>query len=491
MIKDISRSDIADLRAVLVDAGYNEENLLQSLGSAAPPSPQHVNSLMHRTREVTPRNALARLFLIGLTLDRKSAAQALPVSFIDLALRAGILEDESGRLAPNVVIVPVGKLLFASDAFRLLGTEKRAEFVVPAKNSAADFLRRLTMRDRVGTALDLGCGCGVHALLAAAHCDQVVATDISDAAVQYTRFNTILNDIDNVEVLEGDLFEPVTGRRFDLIVCNPPFIIGPSSDFTYRDNPLELDEFCRVLAREGATFLNEGGHLQMLAEWVETGEQLARDRVAEWIDGLGCDAWVLRGTPKTPSHYVAGRLTDLSGADYRPATSYEDWLAYFDERDVRAINPGMLVLRRRRGDNWFHMLTVPGEPIDDVGTAVRDRLAACDFLELCEEDDSLLDATLRISPAVELEQRFSRSDGGWDSNRVALQVTTGLPLEAEIDLPVLAFFNQIDGARSVRECIAAFCELTAADTGELTRQLLPAIRLFVGNGILEAVDLDA
>jgi methylase of polypeptide subunit release factors len=488
MIKEISRSDIADLRAVFVDAGYNEENLLKSLGSAAPPSPQDVNSLVRRSREVTTLNALARLFLVGLTLDRETTAQVLPESFIDHSIRAGLLSQEGERLVPDVVIVPVGDLLFASDAFRLLGTDNRAEFIVPAKNSAADFLRRLTLRDRVGTVLDLGCGCGVHALLAAGHCDHVVATDISAEAAQYTRFNALLNDMDNIEVLEGDLFEPVSGRTFDLIVCNPPFIIGPSSDFTYRDNPLELDEFCRVLAREGANYLNEGGHLQMLAEWVETGEQTARERVAEWVDGLGCDAWVLRGTPKAPGHYVAGRLTDLSGADYRPATTYDDWLGYFEERGVRAINPGMLVLRRRRGDNWYHMLTVPGEPVDDVGEAVRDRIAACDFLELCQDDESLLDATLRISPAVELEQRFSRTDEGWHSKRVALQVTAGLPLEAEIDLPVLAFLNQVNGNRSVRECIGSFCELTAAEPGELSRQLLPAIRLFVGNGILEATD---
>jgi methylase of polypeptide subunit release factors len=472
MIKDISRSDIADLRAVFADAGYNEENLLQTLGGAAPPSPQDVNFLTHRTREVSPRNALARLFLIGLTLDRTAAAQTLPGAFIELALHTGLLAVDGERLAANVVVVPVGKLLFASDAFRMLGNENRTEFVVPAKNSAADFLRRLTMRDRVGTVLDLGCGCGVHALLAAAHCDQVVATDISSPAVHYTRFNALLNDIDNVEVLEGDLFDPVAGRAFDLIVCNPPFIIGPSSDFTYRDNPLELDEFCRVLVREGADYLNEGGRLQMLSEWVETSEQTARERVAEWVDGLGCDAWVLRGTPKSPGRYVAGRLTDLAGADYRPATSYDDWLGYFEERDVRAINPGMLVLRRRQGKNWFHMLTVPGEPIDEVGEAVAARIAACDFLELCEDDDSLLDATLRISPAIELEQRFSRSDEGWDSTRVALQVTAGLPLEAEIDLPVLAFLNQVDGNRCVRDCIDAFC---AGDTA-VRRQWNPRSR---------------
>jgi hypothetical protein len=326
-------------------------------------------------------------------------------------------------------------------------------------------------------------------LLAAGHCDSVVATDISADAAAYTRFNARLNDIRNVDVLVGDLFEPVAGRGFDLILCNPPFIIGPTSHFTYRDNPMELDDFCKLIARQGATHLNEGGHMQMLSEWVETADQLARERVGEWVQGLGCDAWVLRGTPKTPARYVSGRLTDLAGADYKPATSYEDWLAYFEDRGVTAVNPGMLVLRRRKADNWFHMLTVPGEPIDESGSAVSERIAACDFLELCEDDESLLGATLRIPANVELEQRYTRSDEGWQSQRVALQITSGLSLETEIDLPILAFLNQVDGARSMRECIDTFCGLAAAEPGELTRQLLPAIRLLIGNGILEAADL--
>lgn len=489
MISEISISDAADLRTVFSQAGYNEDDLQTKLGTAAPPAPHEVQSRLYATREVSAQNALVRLFLLGVTLARDATAEALPTAFIDLVLRSGLVSDEEDRLVANVVIVPVGKLLFASDTFRMLGSDERAEFVVPAKNSAADFLRRLTLRDPAGTVLDLGCGCGVHALLAAEHCDKVVATDISTAAVEYARFNARFNDIRNIEVLAGDLFEPVAGRTFDLILCNPPFIIGPTSDFTYRDNPMELDDFCRLLAREGAAHLNDSGHLQMLCEWVETADQMARERIGEWVQRLGCDAWVLRGTPKSPARYVAGRLTDLAGADYKPATTYEEWLAYFEERSVTAVNPGMLVLRRRNADNWFHMLTVPGEPVDESGDAVAERIAACDFLELCEDDETLLDATLRISACIELEQRFGRSDEGWRSQRVVLQVTEGLPLETEIDLPILAFLNQVDGNRSLRDCIGRFCELTAAEPGELTRQLLPAIRLFIRNGVLEAADL--
>ena len=61
-------------------------------------------------------------------------------------------------------------------------------------------------------------------------------------------------------------------------------------------------------------------------------------------------------------------------------------------------------------------------------------------------------------------------------------------LTCEVDLPVLAFLNQMDGVRTVRENIARFAELGGAEAGPLSDQLLPAVRLFVRNGFLEAVD---
>ena len=53
----------------------------------------------------------------------------------------------------------------------------------------------------------------------------VTLTDVSDAAVAVARRNVELHRVaDRVEVLRGDLFAPVGDRRFDLIVCNPPYV---------------------------------------------------------------------------------------------------------------------------------------------------------------------------------------------------------------------------------------------------------------------------
>lgn len=64
------------------------------------------------------------------------------------------------------------------------------------------------------------------AVLAARHGSEVTAVDVCRRAVLATRINAKLNGM-SVRVMRGDLFEPVAGQRFDLIVSNPPYLPTP------------------------------------------------------------------------------------------------------------------------------------------------------------------------------------------------------------------------------------------------------------------------
>jgi methylase of polypeptide subunit release factors len=78
-----------------------------------------------------------------------------------------------------------------------------------------------------GRALDLGTGSGLGAIFAARLGYQVVGVDINPEAVRCARLNVLLNDLEaRVEVRAGDLFAPVAGERFDLVLFNPPFYQG-------------------------------------------------------------------------------------------------------------------------------------------------------------------------------------------------------------------------------------------------------------------------
>jgi release factor glutamine methyltransferase len=74
--------------------------------------------------------------------------------------------------------------------------------------------------DRV---LDLGCGSGVGAVFCAPKVRELVAVDISPSAVRNTEENCRLNRLNNVVVMQSDMFSRVDGK-FDLILANPPYI---------------------------------------------------------------------------------------------------------------------------------------------------------------------------------------------------------------------------------------------------------------------------
>jgi len=77
--------------------------------------------------------------------------------------------------------------------------------------------------------LDIGTGSGALAIAAArAGATSVTAVDLSWRSVAATWINSRLNRA-AVSVRHGDLFAPVAGRRFELVVANPPYVPSESS----------------------------------------------------------------------------------------------------------------------------------------------------------------------------------------------------------------------------------------------------------------------
>jgi release factor glutamine methyltransferase len=138
-----------------------------------------------------------------------------------------------------------------------------------------------------GSVLDLGTGCGLLALLAARSARRVVATDVVEACVRCTWRNALLNGVEvKVDVRLGDLFAPVAGETFDLVLTNPPQMPtspgretggdGAAADDGGHDGWAILD---RVI-REAPVYLKPGGQLVFtLLDFL--GEQNAFRRVKE------------------------------------------------------------------------------------------------------------------------------------------------------------------------------------------------------------------
>jgi release factor glutamine methyltransferase len=127
------------------------------------------------------------------------------------------------------------------------------------------------LQDRVRSrhVLDVGAGTGALAIAAAhAGAASVTAVDLSRRSVAATWLNSRLHRVP-VNVRCGDLFAPVRGRRFDVVVANPPYVPAPTQDpARYRmarcwdgghDGRLLLDRLCSglpdVLAAEGSALI--------------------------------------------------------------------------------------------------------------------------------------------------------------------------------------------------------------------------------------------
>src|SRR5437868_6438572 len=189
----------------------------------------------------TRLGTVVRGIFLQLPVPRAELAAALGERAVDALESIGFAE-RADVYRPRARILPVGELYVASDDYPQHGGDEDPPDYVAAYTLTSRVCDCLTPQVRGGRALDVGTGSGVQALLASRHVSHVVATDINPRALAFTRVNAALNAITNLEVRLGSFFESVAGERFELITCNPPYVVSPESRWAYRDGGLEGDE---------------------------------------------------------------------------------------------------------------------------------------------------------------------------------------------------------------------------------------------------------
>ena len=198
-------------------------------------------------------------------------------------------------------------------------------------------LSHLTVRRPVATALDVGTGSGVQAILASRHSGRVVATDINERALRFAAFNAALNGVENVEWRAGSFFEPAAGERFELVTSNPPYVISPESAFLFRDSGLEGDSVSRLVVGAAPAHIEEGGFATMLVSWAHAPGEDWSTPLRAWVDGSGCDAWLLHHGTEDPLSHATTWNRDHFGSDLEAFGDVLDrWLSYFDGSGSRA-----------------------------------------------------------------------------------------------------------------------------------------------------------
>ncbi|NLE97707.1 MAG: methyltransferase, partial [Propionibacterium sp.] len=269
-------------------------------------------------------------------------------------------------------------------------------------SSASTTLAQMTMRTPVGSALDLGTGCGVQSLHLAKHADRVVATDVNERALKLAGVTAALNDVD-VDFRRGSLFEPVAGERFDLIISNPPYVMSPPSEtpLMYRETTFEGDALLRSILRDAPQHLTPGGSLQLLVNWAVVEGTAWEDRVRSWVDGSGMDLWVIERERLDKYTYIELWLTDagLAGSD-EWAPAYHRWLDYFARLGIEEVGLGWILLTDAGRDTpHLRFETWPYQVQQPLGEVFARHRSAVDAATLPLED--LLAARPRLDDVTQ------------------------------------------------------------------------------------------
>ena len=396
-------------------------------------------------------------------------------------------------LRPHAATLPGGdhEWWVASDLAEVQTGKPLSDDHVLGIGGATLTLLEMTVREQVDSALDVGCGCGIQALYLATHADRVVATDLSSRACALTQFNAALNEA-VIDVREGSLFEPVEGETFDLIVTNPPFVITPDSVrgasglLEYRDGGMDRDNLIRAVLRGAPACMNEGGTLQMLANWEIPADRNPDTqwswRVDSWLDGLPVDAWVVQRDVLDPARYVDMWIRDSGGqlmdrADYERA--FTSWLADFRRAGTGAIGMGFVALRRldeaeaASGGKRAYDLSLDGHA--PRGRDVAWALASLRAPELWE---------VALTRASDVREERHYVPGSPDPELLIMHQGGGLGRSVPVSSAVSAVVGASDGELTVGQIAAAVAMLTSAEVDDVRAEIEAPLRDLIRWGFL-------
>ena len=157
--------------------------------------------------------------------------------------------------------------------------------------------------------LEIGTGSGIVAMYASKLTDKVTATDINFDAVQLAESNFKANNIDNIELLFGNLFEPVKDRKFDVILFNTPYlpteegeVIEDNLNYAF-DGGLNGRKVIDLFLNEVKNHLNEGGIVQLIQSSLSDN-----DETLNMLDELGFIAEIAK-----KEHYFFEDIVLING----------------------------------------------------------------------------------------------------------------------------------------------------------------------------------
>jgi SAM-dependent methyltransferase len=480
---------LASLRARFAELNFHGSATLDALGTPLLGEQFHLRKdlplYLRRVSAPTPLNTLVKLFVLDQTVSADEAAAAFAPLDVSAVAATGLVVLETSGVRAQVRLSAFNGLLLTHDGYDDTRRTLAEDHVIDV-NPTTITLATLTPRHHVRRALDVGTGCGALALLASTHSDHVIATDTNARALNFATFNAALNGITNVEYRLGSLFDPVEGEGFDLITCNPPYVISPESRYIFRDGGRRGDAFSEDVVRQSSRYLNEGGYASVLCNWIIRGDERWSAPLERWVAESNCDAWLLCTSTPDPLSYAAmwNRAADRSGYD----EALDRWTNYAAELAIESIGVGAVVQRRRaaadRASRWIRADRLPTAPIGPNPAPIARFFDGFDALNALQDDEQMLQQRCRLSPDQRLEQTLAAANGQFVITHAQVCLDSGLRFRGTVDTYTTRLLSLCDGERTLGEIASRLTDPGGENATQVRRACAAIARQLVASGFL-------
>jgi len=485
----VDRADLPGLRGAvskLANAGYSETVVTERLGLQDLADLEWRSVPIYRSERLAGRDPLALaidLFLLQGDLPNDELERLFSRSESDLLVRAGLLAiDEMGLARARASLFPVGDRLIFSDhdwpslphpGYTTVPTDQ-----VMGIGRDSRLLARCTSRRTFRSTLDLCTGSGIHALLASAHAQQVLAVDISPRAARCARFNAQASGATNVDVAVGDLFDAARGESFDLITANPPFVPSPLDSLRFRDGGRSGEDVQKRIVAGLPHHLAPGGMAQIVTELGERDDEPLAHRLRDWLEGAPMDIHILRLGEYSAAKYAIGHA---KGDDYQAfLDSTRQWADNLRAQGyIRVVS---LVISFQWSDltcgpPWEHLDESP-PPRRAAGAEIDAAFLAERFTRRRDLPQALAQSCLRrAGPVALLDARVLGSD--MPRRAKATLLRQALTIEHHLDPLEREILDRMEGSIPMPHLIGLFRDLLvdeptiiAATRSLLRRQLV-------------------
>ncbi|MBV7281051.1 methyltransferase [Corynebacterium sp. TAE3-ERU30] len=490
----------ADLGDVCARIGYSHAGIASSLGPAAFAAlGRGEPAAVRRVLASTALHDAIRLFILHDPLPRARCETLLGGALIDALLELSWAEEDTAGLRVLIDVRPIdrgkrGGLVF-SDMDASMVEHIPGKDHVLGVGAASLSLAEAVPRSAVSSVLDLGCGSGVQLVLQADYAANLTGSDISERALRFAHATLAASGVD-AELLQGPWFEPVQQRRFERIVANPPFVVGPAAiAHVYRDSGAELDGATELVVRQACEHLEEDGSAHLVGAWVLNADSWAQ-RVSSWVPPTGYAVWVLERDRVDAPRYVSTWLKDES-IDPRSEEGQrrtEQWLSHFDAHGVTGVGFGFIHIQRLAEDTPSEVMCedFSAASTAGLGEEVEEYFLRTSWLR--EQDaSSMLSSRYQLRPGVCID-RISRTDTesgiGMKAESIHIARTEGPRFSHEIDEAVASL---VAGLHPQGLPLAEIVELYAAteeiDPAEIVQPVIAVMVDLIRHGLVLPAEL--